>query len=382
MSGIHCSAFSASPVDFTVFHEVMLDHIHRGNDFAVLAALALNVVHEDPHFWHTCTYRSGIAAAVIRSSLNRSGKTHPQEESGVTTDDSSLSTEQEPLTASELYIMLKRISNEDKLLCRVIEQLEEVPVSPNIGEDVISSSPSRDELQIDLADLCTVLHERCRSCKFKGTGVLNGPNTVANAHSGTTKHPRLSDDSLERRVVHVTESPSNYGKNIIDTQNVGDDGDTDSVGCSDALGVLARIPALPGSTRALTSFDAVGDFLNDKHSRRVERVNQNIREGYRSLPERNKVGTTTPLETPLKQRRHKFTPEEDEAILRGVVRFAMGPGRFESIFHAYRDVWHPGRTSTQLYDHWRGTLRQQAILQQGGYRGKNSVATRGVHNKA
>ncbi|ORC92720.1 TTAGGG binding factor [Trypanosoma theileri] len=378
MSNIHCSPISAPPVDFTVFHEIMRDHIHRGNDFAVLAALALNVVHEDPHFWHTCTYRSGIAAAVIGSSLNRSDKTHPQQESEVTTDDTSLSVEQEPLTASELYIILKRIGNDDKLLRRVIEQLEEVPASPNNEEDVLSSSPSGVELQVDLADLCTVLHERCRSCKVKKSGVLNvPPNVVIDTHSGTAKHLRLSDDSIERRVVHVCESTSNFGKKISEVQDVGNDGDMDAVGCSDALGVLARMPALPGSTRALTSFDAVGDSLDYKRSGQVDHINHRSRKGNQSVPESSKMGGTIPSETPLKQRRHKFTPEEDEAILRGVVRFAQGPGRFESIFHAYRDVWHPGRTSTQLYDHWRGTLRQRTILQQGGYRGKNSIATRG-----
>ena len=60
------------------------------------------------------------------------------------------------------------------------------------------------------------------------------------------------------------------------------------------------------------------------------------------------------------QRRRHFTPEEDRAIIEGYSKFS-GNYRFQTIFDTYRHVWQPGRTYTQLHDHWRSTLRHQSI---------------------
>ncbi|KAG5508085.1 hypothetical protein GH5_07143 [Leishmania sp. Ghana 2012 LV757] len=61
------------------------------------------------------------------------------------------------------------------------------------------------------------------------------------------------------------------------------------------------------------------------------------------------------------RRRHKFSPQEDAAILHGVARFGQMSGSFQYILHAYRPVWRAGRTALHLYDHWRGALRRRAV---------------------
>ncbi|KAG5507660.1 hypothetical protein JKF63_06609 [Porcisia hertigi] len=61
------------------------------------------------------------------------------------------------------------------------------------------------------------------------------------------------------------------------------------------------------------------------------------------------------------RRRHKFSPQEDAAILHGIARFGQMSGSFQYILHAYRGVWRVGRTALHLYDHWRGALRRRAV---------------------
>ncbi|TPP55229.1 hypothetical protein CGC20_39150 [Leishmania donovani] len=68
-----------------------------------------------------------------------------------------------------------------------------------------------------------------------------------------------------------------------------------------------------------------------------------------------------PSSTSKVRRRHKFSPQEDAAILHGVARFGQVSGSFQYILHAYRSVWRAGRTALHLYDHWRGALRRRAV---------------------
>ncbi|KEG15139.1 TTAGGG binding factor [Trypanosoma grayi] len=363
MRTLSATSAATPSMDFAALHDIMRDHIHRGNNFAVLATLALSVVHENPAFWQTCTYRNGIAAAVLASCIERRGTKHLQSEAGATETSTASTAEEGPLTESELYILLRRIDDNDAILRRVIDQLEEGS-APSNHDDMESSDPRSVETQIDLDMLCAVLRERCRSCNEERD--LIGDTGAASSSATTTrmlKRPRGSDAAEERHVVFTKESTS--------TSTADDSrGEVDS----DALNVLAQLPALPGSTRAVASFDAVGDFVNQGDGERVETGNQRF--GCRSFHCEEAMGCAPIVELRPRQRRHKFTPEEDEAILRGVARYAQGIGRFESIFYAYRGVWHPDRTPTQLHDHWRGTLRQRAVLEQGGYRGKNSLASR------
>ncbi|KAK7196962.1 ttaggg binding factor [Novymonas esmeraldas] len=68
----------------------------------------------------------------------------------------------------------------------------------------------------------------------------------------------------------------------------------------------------------------------------------------------------------VRRRRHRFSAQEDAAILHGVARFGQRTGSFQYIFHAYRSVWRAGRTALHLYDHWRGALRRHAVASTAG----------------
>ncbi|KAG5481092.1 hypothetical protein LSCM1_06771 [Leishmania martiniquensis] len=90
-----------------------------------------------------------------------------------------------------------------------------------------------------------------------------------------------------------------------------------------------------------------------------------------------------PLSRPLTsevRRRHKFSPQEDAAILHGVARFGQMSGSFQYILHAYRNVWRTGRTALHLYDHWRGALRRRAVAAAGS--GATSDADKRALQKA
>ncbi|KAF8292716.1 putative ttaggg binding factor [Trypanosoma cruzi] len=379
MSYTHCPiSTSPPPMDFTVLHEIMRDHIRRGNHFAVLGILALTVVHEDPAFWQTCTYHDGIASAVIATCVGNDGvKTHPPQESRCQTEEIAPNLNQEFLTENELYLMLRRVCGKDPLLCRVIHQLEMDPVKENNTSngsskelDAAVSVPSA-AMRVNLDEVFAVLQERFRSLderRSQSQGTTIPPATIG---PQALKRARESDVSEENLGVIATESAAVAPSKSRYLEPVdGVDGD----GCSDALEVLAHIHALPGTTCALNSFDAVAGLVDDGEREGLE-SHSSRQQGLE--PKGTSRNDIAPVGLRPKQRRHKFTPEEDEAILQGVARFAKGPGRFESILYAYRGVWHRDRTATQLHDHWRGTLRQRAVLQQGGYRGKNSIATRG-----
>lgn len=73
-----------------------------------------------------------------------------------------------------------------------------------------------------------------------------------------------------------------------------------------------------------------------------------------------------PSSTSKVRRRHKFSPQEDAAILHGVARFGQMSGSFQYILHAYRGVWRVSRTALHLYDHWRGALRRRAVAAASG----------------
>ncbi|EKF31199.1 hypothetical protein MOQ_004968 [Trypanosoma cruzi marinkellei] len=379
MSYTHCPvSTSPPPMDFTVLHEIMRNHIRRGNHFAVLGILALTVLHEDPAFWQTCTYHDGIAAAVIATCVGNDGvKSHPPQESRCQTEETTPNFNQECLTENELYIMLRRVCGNDPLLYRVIHQLEMDPLKENSnsngsskGIDAAVSVPSAG-MRVNLDEVCAVLQERFRGLeerRSQSQGATIPPVTVG---PQALNWARESDGCEEHWAVSATESAavtlpkSRYLEPV--------DG-VDGAGCSDALEVLAHMRALPGTTCALKSFDAVAGLVDDVEREGLE---SHISRQQALEPKETFRNDIAPVGLRPKQRRHKFTPEEDEAILQGVARFAKGPGRFASILSAYRGVWHRDRTATQLQDHWRGTLRQRAVLQQGGYRGKNSIATRG-----
>ncbi|ESL07779.1 hypothetical protein TRSC58_04528 [Trypanosoma rangeli SC58] len=370
------SSTTPSLMNFTTLHEIIRGHIRRGNHFAVLGLLALNVVHEDPAFWQTCTYHDGIASAVIASFLANRGIEVPP------TQETSPNINQDPLTANELYIMLRSIRGEDTLLSRFIDQLETGSVkgkqgnnrsSNNKGSNKISADASLPfaEVQVELEELCTVLQERFRSRDIKSNQTREVSDPLATIGSQALKRTRESDGMEETCADLVMESTAAVCPEARSLEPVDGHGGN---GCSSALDVLARMPPLPGSTRALTSFDAVAGLVSHDKCEASASHSSGGRGSEAHLG--FSCGTAT-VEPRPKQRRHKFTPEEDEAILQGVARFAKGPGRFESIFYAYRGVWHPARTATQLHDHWRGILRQRAVLHQEGYRGKNVLAARG-----
>ncbi|CAG9572511.1 conserved hypothetical protein [Leishmania major strain Friedlin] len=87
-----------------------------------------------------------------------------------------------------------------------------------------------------------------------------------------------------------------------------------------------------------------------------------------------------PSSTSKVRRRHKFSPQEDAAILHGVARFGQMSGSFQYILHAYRSVWRAGRTALHLYDHWRGALRRRAVAAASGE--ATSHADRSAFNEA
>lgn len=65
-----------------------------------------------------------------------------------------------------------------------------------------------------------------------------------------------------------------------------------------------------------------------------------------------------------KRQRFEFTPDEDAAILKGVARYpGCTPTDFQHIFNLFREVWHPVRTASHLYDHWRRALKRRVELQ-------------------
>ncbi|RNF11241.1 TTAGGG binding factor [Trypanosoma rangeli] len=370
-------------MNFTILHEIIRGHIRRGNHFAVLGLLALTVVHEDPAFWQTCTYHDGIASAVIASFLaNRGIEGPPTPETRSTGSETSPNISQDPLTANELYIMLRRIRGEDALLSRFIDQLETGSVKGKQGNNRSSNNKGSNkigvdaslpfaEVQVKLEELCAVLQERFQSRDRRSNQTREVSDSLATTGSQASKRTRESDGIEETCANLVMESTAVVCPEARCLEPVDGHGGN---GCSNALDVLARMPPLPGSTRALTSFDAVAGLVTHDKCEASASHGSGGRESEANGGLSCGIATVEPRP---KQRRHKFTPEEDEAILQGVARFAKGPGRFESILYAYRGVWHPARTATQLHDHWRGILRQRAVLHQEGYRGKNSLAARG-----
>ncbi|PWV01644.1 putative ttaggg binding factor [Trypanosoma cruzi] len=262
MSYTHCPvSTSPPPMDFTVLHEIMRGHIRRGNHFAVLGILALTVVHEDPAFWQTCTYHDGIASAVIATCVGNDGvKTNPPQESRCLTEEIAPNLNQEFLTENELYLMLRRVCGKDPLLCRVIHQLEMDPVRENNTSsgrskelDAAVSAPS-EAMRMNLDEVLAVLHERfCsldeRRSQSQGTTIppaTIGPQALKRARESNGSEENLGDIATESAAVAT---PKSRYLEPVD--------DVDGAGCSDALEVLAHIHALPGTTCALNSFDAV-----------------------------------------------------------------------------------------------------------------------------
>ncbi|RNF25782.1 TTAGGG binding factor [Trypanosoma conorhini] len=383
MSHTRCSTSTTPPLmDFTVLHEIIRGHIRRGNHFAVLGLLALSVIHEDSAFWQTCTYHDGIASAVIASSLEVRGiEAPPAQETSSAGTEGIQNLNHDPLTANELYAMLQRIRGEDALLSRVIGQLETDFVKENNSNNnggngdkkiAVGASLPAAEAQVKLEEVCAVLQEHFRSRDERRSQPQEASNPLATIGFKALKRARESDDPEAICAALAVEATAVVNSKVRSPGAADGDGEN---GCSDALEVLARMPAVPGSTCALTSFDAVAGLV--RHGERGVPASQNSAGGRDLGTQVGSACGVVAAEPRPKQRRHKFTPEEDDAILQGVARFGKGPGRFESILYAYRGVWHPARTATQLHDHWRGTLRQRVVLQQEGYRGKNTLAARG-----
>lgn len=369
-------------LDFTILHEIMRDHLRRGNNFAVLGTLALDVVHENSIFWKTCTYHDGIAAATISLSMkNRERGAHRHREVSLRTSDASSKVDGEPLTSNELYIMLRRITGDDLLLHRVMDQLEEDPFLSNKssgdggGDDVNAISPVV-ETRVALDEVCALLREHCGGGEIRQGNSVQTPAMATAVSPGPLKHGRESDSPLKHRVARRAEPTAEANMN---KRCSSDPDETQEAVCTDALEVLARMSALPGSTRAVTSFDTMADSLDRDDSEGRTGILRRSLGRYSNvvMPVTAPTRPVVTMATRPRQRRHKFTPEEDEAILQGVARFTKGPRKFESILYAYRGVWHPERTAEQLRDHWRAILRPRAVLQDGGYRGKDSVARRG-----
>jgi hypothetical protein len=107
--------------------------------------------------------------------------------------------------------------------------------------------------------------------------------------------------------------------------------------------------ALPGSSVDIDSFEAIGPPLFQVKGGPVREAHE--RQGGAVTSGRAKQA---------------FSHEEDDAIVRGIARFAVGPSRFTDIYLAYKSVWKPGRTAQQLADHWRSVLKERTIRGQGG----------------
>ena len=109
---------------------------------------------------------------------------------------------------------------------------------------------------------------------------------------------------------------------------------------------LAR-SALPGSVAMADSFDDLGQFTAPRLGRVSDETTAAVQQPQPAAPSR------------LKQ---QFSKEEDEAIVKGIGKFPVGPSRFTEIFREHKQVWKEGRTAQQLADHWRSVLKDKTIL--------------------
>ncbi|CBH16451.1 hypothetical protein, conserved [Trypanosoma brucei gambiense DAL972] len=360
---------SPSPTDFSEVHKILCGHIKQGNNFSVAAAVALEPLHGSSEFWRTCGYRSGIVSALLASSL------------GVQRETDQLS-HLEPMTVADVYAMFRHVVDENAHLRQIIARLESGECDPDDGSGGITSSAER--LRSLISEGYDALTGRSSPCMGEDDcGQTPGKwKTCSNGAAGT-KRRRDSPEVTERAYVRP-ESPVPASETLSPAANSGDD-TVDEAEQNNALDVLEQLPALPGTTRTVSSFDAVGEMVNrgaggpslhptNPSEFRVGSERGSTIETHSSSELSNfaNVGVGT---SSGKQKRYKFSASEDEAIIKGLARFTKGQQRFQQIYYAYRSVWHPARTVSQLYDHWRGTLRYK-VIQQQGYRGKNSVAAR------
>ncbi|KAG8348492.1 hypothetical protein ERJ75_000933400 [Trypanosoma vivax] len=347
-----------SEVNFELVHEIMRRHLRRGCDFAVLAVIALDFIHNQPHFWRTCDYRDGIAAAVISSSVCLPSPYNCH------------SPRAKPLTKNELFMILRAVGSDNPNVAAVIKQIEATgnELQTEVGGCMVNAIFGR------IPDVCTFLRGRYRA---HGVGDLGPEQPLMEndtLHSLSLKRPREACREVSEAVtsgegVPVTCEGTERGHDPVSCSEVPNEEQS-----RDALQVLDQLHVLPGSRCTVSSFDAVGDLLGGKgrdsgtdHGKQLDPflVPLDLERGGK-----NSGGTSY-----SRQRRFKFTEEEDAAIQQGLIRFPKDPGRFKRIFYAYQHVWRPGRTVNQLYDHWRGSLRYR-LLQQDGYRGKNSLGAR------
>nr|CCC94315.1 conserved hypothetical protein [Trypanosoma congolense IL3000] len=348
-----------SGTNFSRVHEIVQKHAKQGNKFSVAAALTLPSIHEDPEFWRTCKYKEGIVSLFLDSEENAQNNTNDTQRPELVRSD------------GDLYTLLCNTVRENAQLRDIIKRLESGECSREQG----GTEPSpADSLRTAIEEARALLQSQATSQDSEGRRSAgekrsrDDPGTQVHSPVRSEEYSSANEDHSPREMVPVSPDTVSEGKKF------------------NAVDVLESIRALPGTRRTVSSFDALGDLLGNKehvsawvgamaNQRRASRNSESsIESAHDDFGSRGSMGSPC-----KKQRRFKFSQAEDEAILHGVARFRTGAQRFQQIFYAYRNVWHPARTVQQLYDHWRGTLRYK-VIQQEGYRGKNSLAARVPRN--
>ena len=204
-----------------------------------------------------------------------------------------------PLSRNELYGLLKRCGDDQSACSAVINAMEE-------GQPVT----------VDLANLCSLLQARAVPAVAKGD--REGNPLEENEPTPTRGSVSGAVSSQQQRLLEaLTKS------------------------------------ALPGTIATADSFDDIGQFNAPARPARVSG-------GVVPLQQQQNQKPPSAPSAPSRVKQ-QFSKEEDEAIVRGIAKFAVGPSRFTDIYLAYKEVWKDGRTALQIADHWRSVLKDKTI---------------------
>jgi hypothetical protein len=271
---------------------------------------------------------------VIAEYVSVTGDTQQTEEEheGPTATSNSLSSSSRvPLSKNELYGLLVRSGGDGSIISQTIDAMERGA----------GGAP------VDLASLCAVL-------QAKGCGAASpaGPARREEAPHGVAGAKR--DREEDGGDVAATTADHLHGPCAPPLAPSG--------GCglpADLLAEVART-ALPGATVVLDAAAARQRELDETNEENIRNPTRRLLLAH-PLNSGGLVAEGDHHAPPQQQVRKKFTKEEDDAILRGIARFAVGPSRFSEIFYTYKTVWKAGRTAAHISDHWRNTLRHRVV---------------------
>lgn len=304
-----------TPPSYDALLAVLLKHVRHGNTFAVAAALSLPVLHTNPELWASLRSAEGdmtslnndisewhcdlVSAVVSNSIAYTDGETQQQDGEG-----SSSSTSM-TLTATDLFALLVRCGR----------GLRQVPALNAVIESLESGGSST----VDLMGLRTQLSEV--ASRKRGRSPSQPTPTAEN-----------TDQEQTAATAPIVAPP------IIEPQSTAEE---------TVQSILAKYKPMQ---RTSTTTSSPPPPTTQQKGLAVEVIDED--EDF--FP--------TPPESGSPQgpkRRQAFSAAEDDAIIRGMGKFAPNAHRFTTIFNTSRSVWAPSRTPQHLYDRWRNVLRNR-----------------------